>query len=372
MKSERIIAIVAVWLGVLPLLAQEWQSVTVNADSTVSFCYCGEGRNVQVLGDFEYAGSHRKYDELHPHKLKMQLGEDSCFHVTTPALVPELYTYSLVVDGKHVTDPCNPDTAWNTIHKCNLLTVGGTPQTALYQQPVQQGQLIRTTWFDRHAQRNRRLCVYLPNASNHKSPIINQRFPVLYLLHGISGYEGAWAERGRAIQILENMIAAGQVQPMVIVMPDCNIDTDDDQPCHHSLLKSVTGYPRLRQDRSLEFAMDDLIRHIEQTYPVSDRRAIAGLSSGARIAANIVKHYPGLFEAVGLFSPVVYKEQLPEEPSTTQYHIYTGKNDLFIQNGRRLHKQLNKRGITHSYTETCGAHCWRNWRIYLADFLSQL
>ena len=45
---------VAVWLGVLPLLAQEGSSVTVNADSTVSFCYCGEARRVSVQSDIRY------------------------------------------------------------------------------------------------------------------------------------------------------------------------------------------------------------------------------------------------------------------------------------------------------------------------------
>ncbi len=48
------------------------------------------------------------------------------------------------------------------------------------------------------------------------------------------------------------------------------------------------------------------------------------------------------------------------------------KDDLFVQNSRRLHKRLNKRGVTHSYTEREGAHYWHNRRICVADFLSQL
>lgn len=337
----------------------------VNADCTVTFTYCGEGKRVLVQGDFEYTGKRRKYNDLHPRKLKMQAGEDGCYHVTTPPLVPEVYTYSLIVDGKHVTDPCNPDTAWQTIRKWNILTVGSTPQTALYQQPEHQGQLIRTTWYDRHAQRNRRLCVYLPDVSNRK-------LPVLYLLHGINGYEGAWTERGRVIQIMENLIAEGRAKPMVIVMPDCNLEGKNDQDCHHSLFKSVTSYPRLCQDRSLEFAMEDLVQYIEATYPVSDQRAIAGLSSGARIAASIAKHYPDMFEAVGLFSPVVYQEQVPEKPSAFHYYIYIGKEDIFVSNARQFHRRLNRCGIAHSYTETTGEHNWRSWRIYLSEFVQQI
>ncbi|MBQ2519985.1 MAG: hypothetical protein II540_01710 [Paludibacteraceae bacterium] len=45
---------------------------------------------------------------------------------------------------------------------------------------------------------------------------------------------------------------------------------------------------------------------------------------------------------------------------------------MFINNGRRFHHRLTKLGIQHTYTETDGAHTWRNWRLYLSDFLLQL
>lgn len=42
---------------------------------------------------------------------------------------------------------------------------------------------------------------------------------------------------------------------------------------------------------------------------------------------------------------------------------------MFINNGRRFHKRLTKSGIKHIYKETSGGHTWRNWRLYLTDFL---
>ena len=202
---------------------------------------------------------------------------------------------------------------------------------------------------------------------------------MLYLLHGISGYENSWAERGRVVQILENLIAAGKTAPMIVVMPDCNVDTCAGGALHQSLWHSVPRYSQLKHDRSLEFAIEDLDRYISSTYRVSGRRAIAGLSSGARIAASIAKHYPDMFEAVGLFSPVVYNEQLPEKQSAVsnqqsgvRYYIYVGKNDIFVSNARQFHRRLNRRGIPHRYTETDGEHVWRNWRWFLTDFLQQI
>jgi len=346
--------------------ADDLASCIVNADSTVTFTYCGSGKKVFVQGDFEFAGERRKYDELHPRKIRMQMGEDSCYHLTTPALMPETYCYSFVVDGKRMADPCNPDTAWQAEHKCNLLTIGGSRQVALYQEPELRGQVIHTTWYDRHAGRNRRLAVYLPAGYS------SQDLPVLYLLHGISGNEDSWIERGRAVQIMENLIAEGRAEPIIIVMLDCNIDTCAAGAIHQSLWHSVTRYPQLKHDRSLEFAMGELDQYISTTYHVNGQRAIAGLSSGARIAASIAKHYPDMFEAVGLFSPVVYQEQVPEKPSAFHYYIYIGKEDIFVSNARQFHRRLNRCGIAHSYTETTGEHNWRNWRIYLSDFVQHI
>ena len=362
------------------------ESYRVNEDSTVSFCYCGIARHVSVQGDFLYVGEDStRYSDSRIRTIRMHLQSDGCFHATTRALQAETYTYSFRVNGKHKPDPYNKDTAWQMTHKWNIVSLGGTEQTDLYLPSDMQGQLIQTKWFDREEHLNRRVNIYLPTAyfeETDAQPSSNPHFPVLYLLHGINGYEGSWTERGRAIQIIENLIAQGQIEPLIVVMPDCNTGIHEDRPSHRTLWNNVWHYNRLCHDHNLEIALEDLMLHIDTTYRVSDRRYIAGLSSGARIAANIVNRYPNTFQAIGLFSPVVYKEQLPKHSNdtleqdtssfTTSYHIYKGKDDMFINNGRRFHHRLTKLGIQHTYTETDGAHTWRNWRLYLSDFLLQL
>ena len=349
-------------------------SMVVNEDSTVSFCYCGPGKRVYVQGDFQYVGKDStRYRDMRTRRIKMRRSSDGCFHVTTKQLVPETYTYCFRVNGKRKTDTQNPDTAWQMIHKWNIVTVGGSEQADLYLQPDLKGRLIQTCWYDRAENINRRVNIYLPAAYvqmvNGKCP--NGTFPVLYLLHGINGYEGSWTERGRTIQIIENLIACDSIEPMIVVMPDCNTGPHEDRPSHHTLWNNVVHYPRLCRDHSLEHAMEDLMLLIDTTYRVSDRYYIAGFSSGARIAANIVNRYPNKFQAVGLFSPVVYKEQMPRT-NIPPFYIYMGKDDMFINNGRRFHKRLTKSGIDHFYMENEDGHTWRNWRIYLADFLKRL
>lgn len=359
-------------------VSRNYSSVAINEDSTVSFCYCGRGKQVYLQTDMLFAGEDSThYNDLHTRKIKMERQSDGCFHVTTRPVQQETYTYCFRIGGKRKPDPLNKDTSWQMTHKWNIVSVGGTPQADLYLPPKQEGLLLQTRWFDSNEQRYRRARIYLPagyeQIVNGTCP--NDKYPVIFLIHGFNGYEGSWMERGRAIQILENLVARDSIQPFILVMPDCSTDKQEDHPVHHTLGNNLLHYSQLCRDHSLEFAWKDLMLHIDTTYRVSGYYAIAGLSSGARIAVNIANRYPGMFQAVGLFSPVVYREQMPSSDTldmATEYYIYAGKNDFFLHSGRRFHQRLAKKGVPHSYTETIGGHTWRNWRLYLTDFLLQL
>lgn len=347
-------------------ISQDYQSVVVNEDSTVTFCYCGMGKRVSVYGDFFYAGEDStRYTDLRSKRVKMKRESDGCFHATTRPIQSEVYTYCFKVNGKRKNDPLNNDTAWQMTHKWNIVTVGGTAQTALYQQPAQRGTMLHTSWYSSAEKLNRRVNIYLP--AGYSDTI---RYPVLYLLHGISGYEGSWSERGRAIQILENLVAQGKSQPMILVMPDVNVKPQEGKPTHRSLFNNIMNYSRLCHDHDIEQALVELTAFVDSTFRVSDEHYIAGLSDGARMAANTANLLPNYFSAVGLFSPVVHKEQLPKDSAT--YYVYSGKTDMFHANAKRFNRRLDKAQVPHEYTETIGGHTWRNWRIYLTDFLKRL
>ena len=347
-------------------LSDDYSSVTVNEDSTLSFCYCGPGRRVSVQSDLLYADEDSNRYTDHTRRIKMRLQSDGCFHVTTRAVSPETYTYCFRVNGKRKPDPLNPDTAWQKMHKWNVVNVGGSKHADLYRAPLQQGELIRTTWYSTNEKLRRRVNIYLPAAFNRQ----NLDFPVLYLIHGINGYEGCWSERGRAIHILENMVAEGLCKPMILVMPDVNVGVHEDRPSHHTLWNNIFSYPRLCHDHDIEKGLVELIQMVDSAYPVSGKHYIAGLSDGARIAANTANLLPGYFDAIGMFSPVVHKSQLPAD--SAMVFVYTGKQDLFHPNAKRFKKRLEKNKTAHCYQETTGGHTWRNWRIYLSDFLRQI
>lgn len=135
--------------------------------------------------------------------------------------------------------------------------------------------------------------------------------------------------------------------------------------------KCVTHYPQLSREHVLEYAVSDLMTMIDTTYQVTEQCAVAGLSDGARIAANIANTRPDRIHTVGLFSPVIYKKQLPKNTGQS-YIIYVGKNDFFKPNGKRFHRRMTKAGYPHQYIETQGGHDWPVWRKCLSDFLTHL
>ncbi|MBQ3633775.1 MAG: hypothetical protein IJR09_03555 [Paludibacteraceae bacterium] len=361
--------------------SSDYQSVEVHEDSTVSFCYCGAARRVSVQSDLLYADEDSSRYSDHPRRIRMRLQSDGCFHATTRAVSPETYTYCFRVNGKRKPDPLNSDTAWQKMHKWNVVNVGGTPQADLYRQPEKQGTLIRTTWYSTAEKLNRHVNIYLPAGYEQTET----EYPVLYLIHGINGYEGSWAERGRAIQIMENMAAEGACQPMILVMPDVNFGVHEDRPSHHTLWNNVFNYPRLCHDHDIEKSLVELIQMVDTSYRLSGERYIAGLSDGARLAANTANIVTGYFSAVGMFSPVVHKNQLPltikdtlagndslSVKESAAYFVYTGRRDMFHPNAKRFHRRLEKAGVPHVYVESIGGHTWRNWRLYLSDFLGKL
>jgi len=157
---------------------------------------------------------------------------------------------------------------------------------------------------------------------------------------------------------------------MILVMPDVNVKPQEGKPTHRSLFNNIMNYSRLCHDHDIEQALVELTAFVDSTFRVSDDHYIAGLSDGARMAANTANLLPNYFSAVGLFSPVVHKEQLPKDSAT--YYVYSGKTDMFHANAKRFNRRLDKAQAPHEYTETIGGHTWRNWRLYLSDYLVKL
>ena len=220
----------------------------------------------------------------------------------------------------------------------------------------------------------RRVDIYIPAAcrdSMSRNP--SGPMQVLYLIHGINGYEGSWQDKGFVADTIESMIASGRCRPMIIVMPDCNKWPLMERPSHGNAFKCVMRYPRLSREHEIEYALSDLMDMIDSSYSVSEQCYIAGLSDGARMSANLALIRPERILAVGMFSPVVHHGQLPKKDHQRMpmYYIYVGKNDIFASSGRSFHRRLNRREVPHELIIKHGNHNWRFWRQCLSDFLEK-
>lgn len=223
-------------------------------------------------------------------------------------------------------------------------------------------EVVHSYWYCRHEKTFRRVDIYVPEAAD-------EPLPVLYLLHGINGYEGSWQDKGGAIDTLRNMIADGRCKPMILVMPDCNKWPFKERPVSHgNLWKCLMHYGRLSREHELEQSISDLMDMIDTTYCVSSC-AVAGLSDGGRIAANVANLRPDRVRQVGLFSPVLHKDQLPND-STRIYSVYVGKEDIFAPSGKRFHRRMKRAHYTHRYIVMKGNHNWKMWRRCLSHFLA--
>lgn len=227
--------------------------------------------------------------------------------------------------------------------------------------------IIHSQWYSHGEHIFRRVDIYLPEGY-----CCDSDYTTLYLIHGINGYEGSWEDVGHVADTMEALVAQGLCKPMIIVMPDCNKWPFKERPVSHgNLWKCLFHYSHLSHEHEIEHSISDLMDMMDTVYQVSSYYAIAGLSDGARMAANAANNRPDRFRTVGLFSPVLHKDQLPKD-STQTYYIYAGTSDIFYGYGKRFHKRMNKAGYPHAFLRLRGNHNWKMWRMCLSHFLQQI
>lgn len=369
--------------------AQQITSPEIHDDSSVTFRFVApNAKSVKVTGDFlptEKMETPRGPMDG-PGKADLVKDDKGVWSFTSTSLSPELYSYSFIVDGLKVTDPNNPFLIRDVASVTNVFLVG-EGQAALYRvKDVPHGTVSRR-WYDSPGLgMDRRLTIYTP-PGYEKS---NDKFPVLYLLHGAGGDEEAWIALGRTAQIMDNLIAQGKAKPMIVVMPNGNV-IQDAAPGegNDGMYKPQFMVPKT-MDGTYEANFMDIVKFVESNYQVkADKanRAIAGLSMGGYHTMHISRYYPNMFDYIGLFSAAI----MPREDATgkvyddidgtlkTQmdngyklYWIGIGKTDFLYDANKEYRAKLNAMGMPYEYVESEGGHIWRNWRVYLTQFAPQL
>ena len=353
------------------------KSPVINEDGTVTFnFYDPSAQQVDVVGDF---------NEIRWESLSMTKQENGVWTVTSQPLNPELYSYSLRVDGQRFIDPANSyvnrDIA--TLSNIFIVSKAADDKGHLYQvNDVPHGTLSRV-WYDSPTLgQQRRMTVYLPAAYDGK-----QRFPVMYLLHGHGGDETAWGDLGRASQIMDNLIAEGKCVPMIVVMPNGNPTCDAAPGWWHEGMYTPDGnaFRERRAKATMEESFMDIVNFIDSRFMTIQKRsarAVTGLSMGGGHTFGISRLYPETFDYYGLQSAAC---RIPQDKASFDqqmerlfaskprlYWIAIGKDDFLMRMNDDLRSYLDGKGYPYEYYENDGGHIWRNWRIYLSLFAQKI
>ena len=395
MKRFTILAVcllmsVAAWAQQALWGTQKIVSPEIHPDNKVTFRFLApKAIRVQVVGDFlppTVVETPFGKSEA-PGVADLVEGKEGVWEYTTPEPLPsELYSYGFIVDGVKTTDPNNVYLNRDVASVNNIFIIKGGAGDLYSVNAVSHGSVTRR-WYDSPTLgKQRRITIYTPAGYETSG----KKYPVFYLLHGMGGDEEAWVTLGRAVQILDNLIAQGKARPMIVVMTNGNVDQEA-APGESSLGLYRPGMQLPRtMEGSMEQSFPDVVKFVESNYRVEKKkasRAIAGLSMGGFHSLHISKEYPDLFDYVGLFSAAILpmkegsspiyenmdqklKVQFSKHPKL--YWIAIGNTDFLYKTNVEYRKKLDEAGYKYEYFETEGGHIWRNWRIYLGMFAQRL
>jgi enterochelin esterase-like enzyme len=423
MKIARLCLASALVLMATSLFAQQRaqgpRSPEVLSDSRVTFRFSAPNAATVVLNGEWAAGQ----------PVPMTKDEQGVWSVTVGPLKPELYAYTFVVDGVPALDGRVARFHRDGSRFENILIIPG-PGGDLYEvNDVPHGTLSQVWYKSPTLNLTRRLYVYTPPGYEDTKT----SYPVLYLLHGAGGDEDAWTSNGRAVQIMDNLIAQGKAKPMIVVMTNGNANqaASPDQivpppaaprPAAAPAAAAAPGAPGApgggfnttieTYSRFPNSIVNDVIPFVEKRYRVianRDSRAIAGLSMGGAATfftgftnldkfswiagfSSAVLAWPGVLVRTdppagvrlagpgigqGIDSDAVSKVFPNIDGSVNarlkMLYVSCGTSDGLITANRQFKEWLKSKGVRFVDVETDGyAHVWSFWRLSLADVAQRL
>jgi enterochelin esterase family protein len=343
-------------------------SPEVQNDRHVTFhLYAPQAKSVKIRGEWvtDFPAALQGTD--------LEREANGAWSATIGPLTPGIYRYSYLVDEMQVADPRNPSSSQSLSFVHSMVAVPGLDYQDV--QDVPHG-AVQTVWYQSKALgRVRRMHVYTPPGYEKN----RDSYPVLYLLHGAADSDDSWSTVGHAGFILDNLLAAKQAMPMIVVMP-----------AGHTTSVFIWGDPRGLDlsDFEKDF-MQDVLPYVETHYRVlADRqhRAIAGLSMGGMHSLDLSMANPDEFAYVGVFSSGWLAGRLEEAEKTYAnglddakarrglrlLWLATGKEDFLLDRSHATIDLLKRHGFSPEFHESSGGHTWVNWRAYLHEFAPRL
>ena len=327
-------------------------------------------------------------------KYELTKGEDGFWTGESAPQDEGFHYYQLNVDGADVPDPSSlyyyGASRWGS-----GIDVPAPDQDFYAVKNVPQGQMRELYYWSETNQAMRHCFVYTPAEYDTNA---DKRYPVLYLQHGGGENEYGWPQQGRTAQIMDNLIAAGQAVPFIIVMdngtwtmprPAAPAAAPQGQRPQGGRPAGGFGMPSNWADGIANTFINDIIPMIDsrfRTISDAEHRAMAGLSMGGMQTKAIAFPRPDVFSNIGIFSGgTITVAEADAQPGfrETNKLVFVSFGSRELENRvagfgdgtdpKEETEDLAASGINaHFYVSPGTAHEWQSWRRALYQFAQLL
>ena len=333
-------------------------STICHEDGTVTFQYKNDQAK-EVMVDVQFAGR----------KAMQRDAQTGLWTVTLGPAAPDMYPYCYIVDGVSVMDPTCDQYFPNEGFKNSLLEIPSQQGSLAHDiRQIQHGSLTYIHYYSKSLGATNQAIVYLP-----PSYIMQQekRYPVFYLISGTTDTEEVYYKVGRVNYIMDNLIAEGAAEEMIVVLPYGN---------PMKLKPQTPGeMPQMRfgNDVFSQDLNDDLMPYVEshfRTINDADHRAIGGFSRGGNQGLMNGLTHLDKFSYLCSYSsftstdiPNVYDKA---DETNSKIHLFwlgVGTDDFLYGTARDYMEFLDKKGIrtVKEFTHDKFGHTWMNAKYFL-------
>lgn len=311
-------------------------------------------------------------------KYPMKRAFDGTWYVTTDSLPAGFHYYFFNVDGVNVTDPNS-----KTYFGCGTMASGiEIPESVndakfySYDQHIKHGQIRICNYYSGHEQGMRTCYVYTPASYENG----NQKYPVLYLQHGMGEDQTGWTTQGQVCNIMDNMIASGNAKEMIVVMDYGNCGYIHGRKKGEGFNEFGASFGKIMLEELMPFINDNF-----RTLSDREHTAMAGLSWGGHQTLDITLGNLDKFAYIGTFSAAVFVDnnklkELWNGAFADANKFNSQVKSLFFGVGsqenfpiKQLSQGLSEIGIKNQFYLSNGtAHEWLTWRRCLKEFLPSL
>lgn len=313
-------------------------------------------------------------------KYDMVKDDEGFWTVTTDPQIPGFHYYSLVIDDVSVADPAS-----ETFYGMGRMASGiDIPEKGVdfYEiKDVLHGVLSSRYYFSKVTNSWRRLFVYTPPGYDTHQ---NEYYPVMYIQHGGGEDERGWAVQGKTDIILDNLIAEGKAEKMLVVISNGNINS------------GIRGYSSEAMVPFKEEMTENIVPFIDKNYrtiPKAGKRALCGLSMGGGQSFYVGLESLDYFGSIGIFSTGLFggirnpsgnefdaEKEIPGLLSNSKsfneklnlFYISVGEQDSRIEFTKKAIDKFRSNDLKVEFATFPGDHEWQVWRKSLYDFASRV